>query len=195
MTEQIKIPAEIAERHAFLEAKIREIASDISSVVCEDLPSFVLREFRSRFISNPGFSMSFSSEQVKSLKSRLQEAANEKKAELQEQLANMEIWLHPEAESTDARSLRGNAKVWEILGGIASFARELLVLNSFPADPDGGYKISYKTPSMFLTGKYCPALIESYWLRLGELRESTEKIEQFRSEKLAETLKRLWDDS
>ena len=76
---------------------------------------------------------------------------------------------------------------------IGSFAREQLVLNSFPKESDR--QLVYKTPSRFLKGKYCPALVEAYWMRLNELKETSQKIGAYKRDKLKEKLKKLWDES
>lgn len=192
---KIQIPQELSNRQSFLNQKLEEIITDIIAVITQDCANFAQREFRARFIKNPEFASEFTTKKLVELKTRITEAAKEKALAINNLLSNNDIWLNTINEPNDARNLSGNPEVWTILASISAFVRELLVLNSFPPDSKGGYQINYKTPVMFIDGKYCPALIESYWARLAELKEVNAHIKQNHQNVMKKKLTKMWDES
>ena len=164
-------PDELDRRREEAEARLNEVCADIVSVVVKDVPRYMRREARLRWLDDPDFAAAMDDEQLKALKAGLDAAASESIVAVQRELGGLERWLTAEG-SEDHKSLESNSSVWRSLQTIACKLSGVLSTFGFPPDADAPEGIShplvYKTPAYFIDRDYCPSLIESYWRTLEE---------------------------
>ncbi|MBH24531.1 MAG: hypothetical protein CMH57_08775 [Myxococcales bacterium] len=172
-------------QRAQLQEQIARVAVNIRDVVIKDIPRYLERETRWRWLQHTDFAAAMSDAQIRDLKTNIATLARELTPALTEALGDPEPWLAA-PEPSGNKSLEGNPAVWAILQKIACQLSGLLSRFDFPTDPpsadgeqpEAPYHLVYRTPTYFLDGQYCPRLVENYWNHIGHLRKVEEAIEQ-----------------
>lgn len=154
-----------------LEAQIVASGGAILDVVCKDLPKYLDREAKRRFLEQVEFASAMDDLQLKAFRAALRALGAELEGKLRASLTASDVWL-AEVLPDDRKSMRGNPPVWQAFQSIACKLAGLLAEYGFPADGDGDgpdYTLEYDTPKYFIDHVYCPGLIEAYWKQNEEL--------------------------
>ena len=178
-------------------AQIVETGAAIVDVVAADLPRFLKRETKKRFLGNVDFGSSMDDDALKALKSALDNLAAEVQGTLRAELTARDVWLTDKV-GDDRKSLEGNAAVWTIIQKVSHGLSELLAAHGFPADheADGAqYNVVYRTPKYFIEHVYCPGLVEAYWKQVEEVVAIRAISDTLQTSATREVLEERWNRS
>ncbi|MEL6182689.1 MAG: hypothetical protein AAFS10_27270 [Myxococcota bacterium] len=185
-----------------IQDQITRTANSIRDVVVKDIPRFLERETRWRWLQHTDFAANMSDAQIRDLKAGIADLARDIAPKLSEGLSQAEPWLTPPlAEDGPNRSLEANPEVWAILQKAACQLSGLLERFDFPTDPvpkgedqpNVPYRIVYRTPTYFLNGQYCPRLVETYWNHIHHLHNVEEAIQAIHQEAQRHELEARWN--
>jgi hypothetical protein len=177
-------PKDLAERLRVVEEKIRRDAREIVEVLRIDLPQFVRRQVRERFLASGAFADDLDAARLKALKADVEATAEKAAAEIVPQLEDPRLWLEgPRAvpAATERRDLAGNPEVQARLQRVGEYVKGLLERQGFPDVRLEDLKDAYKLPTWFISGRLVVSLVESYWRNYEEytsIREALRQIEE-----------------
>lgn len=183
---------ELLERKRNLETRIQEGIDELIDVITLDIPDYLGREVRKRFIAAVDQAEDFDEATVQRIKASIQERAESLEASIRETLSSLDIWLEPDVPAAEGKSIAPNTEVWRALQTIAEAVPVLLESHNIPQLETDHFE--YQTPSMFIKGKYAPGLIETYWSRLAQYRLLNTEVAKRNQELTRERLAKLWDD-
>lgn len=182
---------ELDDQIALCNQRFQQVVDQIRAVLAEDLPLFVGREAKRRFLARTDVAEGLSDEQLKELKRRSTDDGVRAGARIMAALADESLWSRGHAEPDDTRSLVGSEPVWEVVRTIEGDARTLLA--DFGLD-DADRPI-YRAPAFFVKGLYLPTLVEHYWKLLGELAALRARKNEVAAESKRARLTSRWDDA
>ncbi len=182
-------------REQELEDRIMEVAVKIAELVGRDVPRYLEREARRRWLGEGAFATSMDDGRLKALKGELGELGKALNAEIRGDLADAALWLAG-ARAENHKSLEANGAVWAALQKIACKLSGLLARFDFPADAEAPagitYDLVYKTPAYFIDREYCPSHIEAYWRLAEERAQIVEARAALEVEQSRKTLEARW---
>lgn len=182
---------ELDDQIALCNQRFKQVVDQIRAVLAEDLPLFVGREVKRRFLARTDVAEGLSDEQLKELKRRSVDDGARAGARIMEALADDDLWSRGGSEPDDTRSLVGSDAVWEAVRTVEGDARTLLA--DFGLD-DADRPI-YRTPTFFVRGLYLPTLVEHYWKLLGELAALRTRKTEVAAESKRARLTTRWDEA
>lgn len=160
----------VQRRHA-VEARLEETTARITGIVLKDIPRYLEREARRRWLSHADFAAAMGDAELEALKGDLRALADALTASVGAELGAADTW-RTDAQPASARTLEDCRPVWVALQQVACSLSEVLSRHSFPHDeeaPEGiDYALIYKTPVYFIDGEYCPSMVETYWGLVAE---------------------------
>ena len=188
------------EQRAHVRAQLLKVAAQIREIVIKDIPRFMERETRWRWVQHIEFASGMTDAQIREIKEGVGKVASELRPQIEQELSEEEVWCGGE-EPVDNKSLESNAQVWSILQTIAGQLAEFLGQHKFPTDPapegfdasDSLYRMEYRTPAYFLDGSYCPRLIENYWSHVDHMRKIDGAIDGIRQASARKELEARWN--
>ncbi|RME75321.1 MAG: hypothetical protein D6776_03460 [Planctomycetota bacterium] len=162
---------QLAEQRDAVREKVLRDVSELREVLAVDLPAFVLRQVKERYVS--GAAPRLEAEKLRALKEDARAAGQAAGAEILAELERAEPWLEGVQQLPDTperrRSLEANPVVDEALQRIARVTEQVLERHGFPA-PEGGWQIRYRLPAWFIAGRLAISLVESYWRGIETLQ-------------------------
>jgi hypothetical protein len=182
---------ELDDQIALCNQRFKQVIDQIRAVLAEDLPQFVSREAKRRFLARTEVAERMTDAQVSELKRRSVDDGTRACARIMDALADDAVWSGGHVEPDDTRSLVGADAVWEIVRTVEGDARTLLA--DFGLD-DADRPI-YRTPAFFVKGLYLPTLIEHYWKLLGELAALRTRKSEVAAESKRAKLTSRWEDA
>lgn len=175
--------------------RIRRNADEIRALLRDDLPAFVAREIKTRFVEDADLSSRMGEAQVKALKEAAARAGAALAAQVDEALSPLDPWLAGLTVEEGGKHLEQNPDLWaRIARPAAEAVEEVLDTNGFPR-PAAGHGVAYKEPARFIGGRYLPSLAERYWKAIADLRRITEQSEAQARARSRSELARRWDDA
>ena len=186
------------EQRKQIQSQILTTTTQIRNVVIRDLPRFLERETRWRWVRHIDFASEMTDDQITAIKAGLRTLNARISPLISEQLDNDELWISADTPvSNNDKSLALNTKIWAALQSISSHLSAFLTDNGFPDDPDGTveqpFNLQYRTPTYFLDGHYCPRLIETYWSHIAHLNRINEEIQTIHNEAARLSLETRWN--
>ena len=173
--------SDLERRRKEAESRLEEVCRDIVAVVAKDVPRFMTREARLRWLEDPDFAATMDGAKLKGLKAGLEAAGAESIEAVGRELGGLDLWLSA-SDSENHKSLESNTAVWRSLQTIACKLSGVLSEFDFPADKDAPegitYALVYRTPAYFIDRDYCPSLIESYWRIIQEHQQIAGAVAQ-----------------
>lgn len=187
-------PIAYAEQIAFLRDSVKALADEALSVFQEDFPQFFHREARRRFLASPDFARNLNDDALKRLKSDLESEGRAASERVLQRLRALDVWVSGvEVPDPPGKSLEDNPKLWAVVASIGEDVEKLLDRHGFPKDEGGGYGVVYHEPRRFVSGHYMPTIAETYWRRIGELRELEQKVTELEHERERAELLARWN--
>ena len=170
---------DVDELEGRLRRNLESIVADMITVFRADLPNFVAREVRNRFVAHEAFAETIDDDTLRAIKVECQQVGDEVAEQVAEGLSgDMDFWFGPHVIGDEGKSFEEHAGLMERLQAASEATAELLERHNFPEDDGGGYTIRYAPPAYFVNGKYAPGLAESFWKYLGQLNEVREARRQ-----------------
>lgn len=164
-------PQDLEDRLRVIEEKIRRDAREIVEVLKVDLPAFVKRFVRDRFLAAGDFADRADAAQLKALKADVEETAQRAGREIVPGLEDWSLWLEgPKAapSAAERRDLAANPEIQARVQKVGEYLQALLVRHRFPTVKDEDFRDAYNLPSWFISGRLVLSLVESYWRNLEE---------------------------
>ena len=162
------------------------------AVLDVDLPLFVEREIKRRFIEQSDFAERLDDSVVTRLKAAIKSRGAEARTEIMESLRGDDPWLAAGIGSPeDFRSFEDNEALWSIPQAICGTVTALLKEFSFP---DESAEIRYRQPSWFIDGKHMSSIAERYWRGLADIAGIEAQRSEIEVSRRSNTLKRRWDE-
>ncbi len=180
---------QLQQEQAQLHDQILRLASEITDIVARDIPAFLSREIRKRFVDFPDFAESLDDNRLRELKTAIRHRSTQLADALRESLSDPDAWLISTPEPIRSKSLEPNPHVWTSLQRIPETARELLSAFQFPASEPP----TYSPPSYFIDGKYLPGLAEKYWNLLAKRHEQRDRFLAISLESRRKQQAERWD--
>lgn len=175
--------------------RIRRNAEDIRALLRDDLPAFVVREIKTRFVEQSELATRMTDAQVKAMKEATARAGAALAAQVDASLEPLEAWLSGVDAEDGGRHLEQNPDLWgRVARPTVEAVEELLHAHGFPRPPEG-YGVTYKEPARFISGRYLPTLAERYWKLIGELRRIQEQAAAQVKARSRSELARRWEDA
>jgi len=177
------MPVEDYEDLDAIEARVRRhlesIVADLIDVFEADVPTFIAREVRNRFVAHPAFAESIPDEKLVEIKKRCDIVGDEAANAMREALTgDMEFWFGPDVPHGDGKTFDVHETLIDRLQLAAQETERILREYQFPADEGDNYQIKYTPPAYFVKGKYTPGLAENFWKYLAQLNEVREARRQ-----------------
>ena len=207
-TDELKLRQSQVKQHILKEAEA------ITEVVAKDIPRWLEREARKRWLEHAEFASRVDDEALARFKAELRRLGEEAVTQLRHDLADAELWM-VKAEPRSRKTLEGHPGVWVKLQQVACKLAGLLGSFQFPpdlpeppqADEEGSpkappspeeaaqvpYRLVYRSPAYFVDGAYCPAFIETYWSRLEELNNLHQALDARHAVTSRQVLESRWE--
>ncbi|MBI4574788.1 MAG: hypothetical protein HY722_00835 [Planctomycetes bacterium] len=169
-----------------LEADVRAIVD----ILATDLPQYVERSVRSRFVSAGAAADALSRQKLARLKAATREAARSTAEKVQEALRPLEAWLLslPEKRAGGLEALPG---VWRVLRTVDETVRAILGQAGIPE----GEPLEYRPPAQFIGGVHLKSLVERFWRDVGGYLDQSAAHAARRSEADRTERERRWDEA
>ncbi|MGH7296107.1 MAG: hypothetical protein ACRELB_14285, partial [Polyangiaceae bacterium] len=151
--------------------KIRRDAREIVDVLRVDLPAFIKRYVKDRFLAAGAFADAIGDTQVKALKADVDETALKASAEIVPTLEDWPLWLavpKPFPAAGERRDLSGHPDIQARIQKVGDHLRALLERHRFPEVRGEELNEAYRLPTWFIGGRLIVSLVESYWRNLEE---------------------------
>ncbi len=187
-------PKDLEERLRVVEEKIRRDAREIVEVLRADIPQFVRRQVRERFIAAGDFADSFDEARLKALKADVEETAARAEREIVPLLEEWGLWLDGARAVPPAagrRDLAGNPEIHAGLQRAGAYVKEVLERHGFGDLAAGDFP--YKLPTWFIGGRLLVSLVESYWRNLEEYLAIREALRALREREQRAKRAERWD--
>lgn len=192
--EDLATPENLEEQTEVLLEKIRRTAEEIRALLREDLPDFVAREVKTRFLEGGEFSSKLDEAQIKDIKDSAVAVGAEVAKEVDDTLAPLDPWLAGLELGGDHRHISENTEVWARVEQVNHAVERLLGDKGFPR-VGAAYGVSYKEPARFIHGRYLPTLSERYWKLIAELLNLRSQVAAQLAARSRSDLVRRWDES
>jgi len=180
--------------------RIMSVVHDMIEVIIVDVPAFIEREVRRRFVEALDFAEGLDESAIKDIHAAIQERSKALEATLRESLGDKSLWMADDVAIADGKSLEPNTGVWTALQAIPQAVQAVLGAFGFPADTsteEGGetptYDIVYRAPVYFIRGQYLPGLVEKYWSLWELLHEIEVEVREAQQAQRREALAARWD--
>jgi hypothetical protein len=172
-------PQDLEDRLRVVDEKVRRDAREIVEVLRIDLPLFVKREARQRFVAAGAFADSLDKAKLHALKDDVEATAATAGREIAPLLEDWSLWLEgPKAASGpgERRDLSGNPEIQSRIQRVGDHLRGLYERHGFPDVKPEELKEPYKLPTWFISGRLLVSLVESYWRNVEEYRAIREAV-------------------
>jgi hypothetical protein len=187
-------PDQLAQQLEVVRDKVCRDAREIVEVLRVDLPAFIVRQLKERYVGGDGFQLD--PEKLKELKADAKAAGERAVAEIIPALESWDIWLDGvdglPSSAEERKSLDRNPAVSEKVQGIGVELHKLYEGYGFPAGPDG-YDVTYRLPSWFIAGRLAISLVESYWRGVEEHSRLEHEIASIREQQERSQRASDWD--
>lgn len=181
---------EIDDQIGLRKVRFQQVISDIRAVLRSDLESFVLRETKKAFLAKPAVADAMGADKVMALKRKAVEVGKATATRVEQELADVELWVHTGGEPANTRDLVGAAQVWDKVSSVEKDLQALLSEYGL-AEPQAP---AYKLPAYFVGGLYMPSLAEHYWRIVAESRELEDQKRKLSENEVRERLQAKWDE-
>lgn len=156
----------VSVRLQVLDERLGRQIDEILNLLSEDLPRYLHREVKGRFLADPEWASQQSDGRVREIKDAVTGAGREATASIAEALRERSLWLdlgddHP---GWGAR-LEDNRRVWTHIARAEAWVRDLLEQFEFP---DRNFN-PYRVPTWLTTGRLLRQAIDGYWRDVNEL--------------------------
>jgi hypothetical protein len=165
-------PQDLEERLRIVEEKIRRDAREMVEVFKIDIPQFVRRQVRDRFIAAGEFADSFDAAKLRALKADVEATAARAGSEIVPLLEEWSLWIEGAKACpppSERRDLAGNPEIHARLQRAGSYVREVLERHGFEGVGATEFASLYRLPTWFIGGRLLVSLVESYWRSMEEL--------------------------
>ncbi|NUN12287.1 MAG: hypothetical protein HUU55_01480 [Myxococcales bacterium] len=176
-----------------LHDQISLISKEILAIFREDLPIFIEKEVKKRFLEAADFSIRLPKQRIIELRARTAAVAMQHVSVVEDALSGLEPWLSAKGVESPRQSITDNPSVWGPIRAVEDATVALLDEFGFPKGPDG-YGVHYEPPARFIGRKFLKTLVEHYWRSLEELEKLQMKAIQQDSARMRAELIRKWDD-
>lgn len=187
---------DLEERGKVLAEKVQRDMRELVDILKSDLPKFVERAVKERFIAAPSFADAMSDADLKALKAAVVETGKKLVAEVATSLDELAIWVDapgPIPASAERGELRPNAEVYRRLQRAGAFVRDLLAAHKFPDLREAEFQEAYRLPSWFIGGKYPKSVVQSYWRNLEEYQAVRDALVSMKDRDEKGRLASRWD--
>lgn len=182
---------ELRERESRARAAILKLASEVRTVLIDDIARYPVREVKRRFVANPAFAQEVDDEVVARLKSELATLGETLRAQASAALEPPDLWIAGIDIAAEGKTFAENTALWQPMMDVAAAVQEVLVRYRFPdAETDPA---DYRMPTWFINGKYLPGLAEKYWHLMAELRDLRTRIDEIEQSRIRDNLAKRWD--
>lgn len=195
LTEMDEVESDLGldEEQKRLHDRIAMISRDIIAIFREDLPVFIEKEVKKRFLDAVDFSAGLPKTRVAELRARTAAVAAQQVATVEAALSGLEPWLSAKEVVSPRQAITDNPAVWGPIRTVEDSTTALLEEFGFPKGPDG-YGVHYEPPARFIGGKFLKTLVEHYWRSLEELEKLHLRAAQKDNARMRAELLRKWDD-
>jgi hypothetical protein len=176
------------------EAQIGEDATKIIGLLAADLPAYLKREVKARFLSAPQFAERMPSETLAALKREIEDEGKKTSADLVAALRNPGLWLL-DIDPSDATPLElpHVTEVWQHTTRIDRSLERLLAKYGFPSEEAGRYRCEYQPPTWFISGALLKTLLEAYQAHLIERAKLCRSVARLEAERRTRQLDLKWE--
>ncbi len=181
---------DIEEKADLLREKILRDSQELTEILAEDLPKFLERQVKARFLDAFEFSDALDESQVKAIKDDVAATGQIAIDEIIPALKEDDIWLN--AHAGDEKLLEDNEAVWAEVQKICGYLAELLGRHSFPPS-EQPVDDSYRLPTWFVGGRLCKSIVESYWRNVEDYRVLQKAIHTRGANERKKKLLAKWD--
>ena len=200
MTQYDKFTLDDLKRHkAQVKRQILDSAGEIRTVLVHDVPRWIEREARKRWLEKVDFASQMDDAALAAFKKDVQALGASAGEEMDARLKEEALWLSSASPAAGRKSLEGHAQLWPVLQEAPCKLSALLSKHQLPPDdefkPEPPYQLVYRSPMYFVDGVYCPGLIETYWGRLDEYSALEEAIAARQVVSSRERLEQRWDQA
>lgn len=187
-------PQELEDQLRVLEEKVQKDARDIVEVLRIDLPRFIQRTVKERFVASSAAD-ELPEAKVKALKADVDATGKKAVADIVPGLESPAIWLGAEAPPvSDRHDLRGNAEVSGRLQRVGPMLKELFERNGF-AVADEDFRDAYRLPTWFTEKGYPRSLVEGYWRDVEEYQRANSALKGLRDRDMKSKRSEKWDSA
>lgn len=189
-------PKDLEERLRVVEEKIRRDAREIVEVLRIDLPAFVKRQVRERFIAAGEFADSLGEAKVKALKADVEATAEKVAREVLPALEEWSLWLEGARAAppvAERRDLAGNPEIHARIQRVGAYVRDLLERHEFPGVKAEDFREPYRLPTWFIGGRLLVSLVENYWRNVEEYLAIRDALKALHERGLRAKRAERWD--
>jgi len=164
-------PQDLEERLRIVEEKIRRDAREMVEVFKVDIPQFVRRQVRERFIASGEFADSFDAERLRALKADVEATAQRAGAEIVPLLEEWSVWIDgakAAPPASERKELTGNPDIQARLQRAGAYVKDVLERHGFRGVSAEEIAAAYRLPTWFIGGRLLVSLVESYWRNVEE---------------------------
>ena len=172
--------------------KLWEIVAEIRGVFREHIPSYVVKEVKNAFLSQPETAQAMSGENVKTLKARAAALGPKIAEEIDGKLADNGLWLSAPDDVVSVKTLQEAEALWAVVTKVED-ALAALLTDFDLLGPDG--PSAYSAPVYFVGRRYFPSLSEHYWKLLHEIRALKGQKEVAKTVATRDSLTAKWDEN
>jgi len=178
-------------------SRVFAAVEDARLVLRRDLPSFVEREVKRRFVEAVDFAEGIDDGRIADLKQQVRDEGDAAAEQILGALEDEGPWLAgvtyvPESDDATLSSFEDNPELWAIVNQIGAAAENVLAGFGFPV-PKGGFDIAYRQPAFFVDGRHMKTIAEHYWRGIREIQENRGRRDELDSGRRAQQLSARWD--
>src|SRR5215469_6993202 len=165
-----KIDEELRQLRAEIALREQQIAQDaarIAQLLEDDVPAYLMREAKRRFIAAPAFAEAMGPELLARLKQELNDEGRRVGTSIARDLAEPTRWLLDIDDATSVLELRDFPEVWGRMTQVATALNAVLGRFAFPSD-GGSHDVEYRPPTWFVGGALLKTLLEGLHVHLLE---------------------------
>jgi len=172
------------------ERQIREDAARIVGVLQDDLPAYLQREIKARFVSAPDFADAMPAETLDALKRDADDEGTKAAADIAAALRDPALWLTDVELPDGPFELTHLPRVWQQATRIETVLEGLLAKYHFPA---AGPRAQYKPPTWFVSGTLLKTLMEAYRTHARERARLRQAVDELEAKRRTMQLGLKWD--
>jgi|SRR5262245_18758538 len=177
---------------ATCEQQIGHDVARIAQLLEDDVPAYLVREAKRRFLAAPAFAEAMAPEVLARLKQELHDEGQRLGASIAQDLADPARWLLEIDEATSALELRDFPQVWGRMAQVATALDTVLGRYAFPSD-NNKPGVEYQPPTWFVGGALLKTLLESLHARLLERTRLQRAVHARESERRQKALELKWE--
>ncbi len=190
---------DLKHRQQLLKAQLFDNTERLLDIVCKDIPTYVEREAKKRWLTHTAFASGMSDEKLRAFRDDIRALGASLSQELRAALSGDEVWLFEGELPDDRKDLQANTRVWEQLQAAPLQMARVFARIGLPADaegtPDTPYVLRYQPPRYFVEGHYCPSLIETYWNHTETWQELSRALVKAQAQTSRQVLERRWEEA